>query len=144
MHLVDKVAYKCICCYYYHHHCYWNYYHKHYCCYHTDNLIFSLVTMGRETLIPCFGNVKWLMCGLVLSMWSVNSNISFQVYPLSFSLSSQTKKRNKNEIYNCESEVTSIQLYFYYLNQNSSPFFYIFSNWYSSLHVPFVTTINTI
>lgn len=48
------------------------------------------------------------MCVLVLSMWSVSSNISFQVYPLSL----QRKKLNKNEIYNCESEVASIQLYF--------------------------------
>jgi len=95
MHLVDKIAYKCICCYHYHHHCYWNYYHKHYHCYHNDNHIFLSVTMWRETLIPWFGNVKWFMCVLVLSMWSVGSNISFQVYLLSFSLSSQTKKLNK-------------------------------------------------
>jgi hypothetical protein len=84
-------------------------------------------------------------CVLVLSMCCVSSNISFQVYPLLFHLSSQRKKLNKNDIYNCESEVAFNSVVLFIICTKIPLHFSIYSvTDYSGLHVPFITTINTI
>lgn len=108
-------------------------------------LIFSSVTMWRETLIPWFGNVKRLMCVLVLSMWSVSPNNSFQMLS-SVLLSVYTKKEAERK-WNLQLwEWSCFNLVVLFIIWIKIPLhFSIYSvTDYTSLHVPFVTTINTI